>query len=139
MGKSRLASELPALVLRKLQANPTYADLARDFVPVQIRITFANGTRLDTTELDQAGGASLVAVRALYSLVQRSCSIDYDKFLGLCLKGLPQLMLSNVIAAVAAKCHEQPTTRLRPIFLSIIIDEAHELTVNGPHMSDFPQ
>jgi hypothetical protein len=126
-------------VLRKLQANPTYADLARDFVPVQIRITFANGTRLHTTELGAAGGAYLVAVRALYSLVQKSCSIDYDTFFDRCLEGLPRLRLADVIAAVAAKCHEQPTTRLRPIFLSIIIDEAHELTVNGPHMSDFPQ
>jgi hypothetical protein len=131
---------LPALVLRKLQTYPAYADLARDFVPVQIRITFANGTRLEARELSAAGdsgGGLLVAARALYSLVHNDGERKFKDFLDRCLKGLPQLELSDVIAAVAAKCYEQPTTRHRPIFVSIVIDEAHELVPERPLMRDY--
>ena len=139
VGKSRLAAELPALVLKQLQAHPAHAALAKQFVPVEIRITFTNSTNL--CDVGEASGDYLVAARALYSLVHRSLGYGdgFSKFLEKCTQQLPDLELGHVIAAVAAKCHEQASTRHRPIFLSIAIDEAHQLTEREPIMRVDPR
>ena len=142
IGKSRLVSELPALALEQLKADTEYGELAKQFRRVEIRITFANGSPLSTTE-KLCGGEYLVAVRSLYSLVQSSLNQkqtgtndelskgikEYSEFFDACSESLPKLSFRHVVDAIAAACHDPTAVKQRPIFLSVVIDEAQFLAL----------